>query len=638
MRRLALLPVLALLLVSTAQAVTAQPDAGPEVQLSVDRQRPAADDVVRITFTFTGPGAGGSLRAPGSLPLKNLRVIAGPNTATQISFINGDLKRSSSLTYFVKPLGPGAAEVGETSWRIGDKDVRVAAYALDVGPPRRAGDAANASGPGPGAGPSLFDDEDDPIARFFGRQQRQNRADYERPAPRGEPLLSITATPDKQTAYVGEEVVVHYELITQSDVQGIEWVEVPKFPGCWAEDVERPERPTGRADTVDGRRVVRFTLLKKAVSGLAPGKVELPPVKVKLLVRSTGGDPFFDPFSGMRPQVVERETKPLVLKILPIPGHPAFKGPVGQFDLTSSADRTTVPAGEAVTLRLKVAGTGNLRTATDAPPLEVPGARVYPPSARGAAARAQGRGAVSTEWDYVIVPSQPGTVTIPALRMQVFDVAARRVVEKSTAPVTVTVKPGTAPAAAVAASATPTAGPSTSAEAAAAGSAETVPAEPAARPAPAPDRKKEPEPARAVDLARQTVSVPLWAVVAAPLFVLAGGGAAFLGLRRRAARRALLASLAPEPGETKERAADRIERAVRAPLGRRLGVAEGAPLSVLLEALERSDLPADLRGELRSVFSDADFLRFAPQLGTYDAEIDSLRDRAASVLPRIARG
>ena len=157
---------------------------GPAVEVHVDRPRPAADDLVRLTYVFTGPGAGGSLRAPAQLPLKNLRVVGGPNTSTQISFINGEVSRSSSLTYFLKPLGPGAAEVGESAWKVGDHDVKAPAYALDVGPPRRAAGAASAGPGGEDAG-----EADDPFAAFFGGALRPG------PRPRGPTRSSSTPPP-----------------------------------------------------------------------------------------------------------------------------------------------------------------------------------------------------------------------------------------------------------------------------------------------------------------------------------------------------------------------------------------------------------------------------------------------------------
>jgi hypothetical protein len=127
----------------------------PEVQVLVDNPRPAADDVVRLTYAFSGPGVGGSLRAPAELPLTNLVVVGGPNTSTQISFINGQLSRSSSLTYFLRPAGPGPAEIGEATFRLGEKELKAGAYLLEVGTARRP----------PGAGPAAPAEEADPFGR-----------------------------------------------------------------------------------------------------------------------------------------------------------------------------------------------------------------------------------------------------------------------------------------------------------------------------------------------------------------------------------------------------------------------------------------------------------------------------------------
>jgi len=80
------------------------------------------------------------------------------------------------------------------------------------------------------------------------------------------PIVELLVTPDKTTAYVGEEIVLHVELITSSDVQGLEWLEPPKFPGAWAEDLERPERPTGGATWSETGSSCRFNAPEEASS------------------------------------------------------------------------------------------------------------------------------------------------------------------------------------------------------------------------------------------------------------------------------------------------------------------------------------------------------------------------------------
>lgn len=581
----------------------------PEVRVLVDNPRPAADDVVRLTYSFSGPGIGGSLRAPAELPLKNLVVVGGPNSATQVSFINGQVSRSSSLSYFLRPTGTGPAEIGETTFRLGEKDVKAGAYLLEVGAARRP----------QGAGPASPQAGEDPFGRTATRGGIR-QAGIERAFPGSEPILAFVATPSRESSYVGEEVVVTYELVTEAEVQGIEYVEAPQFPGLWAEDLERPERPQGRRGTWEGRPVARFTLLRKAVSGLTPGTVTIPPAKIRLGVR-VAVDPFDDPFAMLRPRVLERETKPLTLKVLPIPGRPDFKGPVGQFGATASVDRKTVPAGEAVTLKVRLAGTGNLRTATEIPQLSIPGVKVYPPSSRTLPSRGAAKGGTSAEWDFVLVPSQPGTLVVPPVSFEVFDTAEKKLVVRRTEPIPLRVEalPEGTLASAAPAPAVP------AAEANGSEAATTLPGLPPT-PTPLPSAR---------ELAQRTVSVPLWALLAVPGVLVAAGGAAWALRRRSHALGPAAALLVPEPGETKERAVARIERAVREHLARKTGASETANIAALLDELADRGVPAALREELRLVLSQADFLRFAPQLGDYSDEIARLRDKARDVLGRV---
>lgn len=571
------------------------------VQVVVDKARPAADDVVRLTYTFSGSGLGGTLRLPGTLPLKNLILVGGPSKADQMSYVNGVFSRSLSLTYFLKPQGTGPAEVGEVSFGFDDKPVKAASYLLDVGPAR-----GRAAQPEP--------ENDDPLMSLLRRREGAgNRAGAPATA-RVRPLVEFRVTPDKTTAYVGEEITLHYELLTQADVQGLEYLDPPRFPGCWAEDLEKPEKPVGHRDVVDGKTVMRFTLLRKLVSGLNPGTVNIPEAKIRTSVRMAP-DPFNEPFGFFpRPEVMDLVAKPLTLRILPIPGDASFRGPVGRFDLSAKLDRVRVAPGEAVTLRLRLAGTGNLRTATDSPRVDVAGVTLYPPSVKSDATRV-GRTQVSTEWSYVLVPKEGGTVTIPPISIAVFDPAEKRIVTKTTAPLSF-----------VAEGASVAGGASlTTAET-------TLPSVGATAQAGAPGTAAGPA---LVDFSHRTVTLPLWAIATIPGAALLALGAVLLARRRKASgtwREALEA----EPGETKERAAARVDRALREALLRRYLVPDGASVQEILSGLAERGLPAGQLEDVKELLSDVDFLRYAPQLGDYDARITGLRARARGVLQRLS--
>jgi hypothetical protein len=285
-------------------------------------------------------------------------------------------------------------------------------------------------------------------------------------------------------------------------------------------------------------------------------------------------------------------------------------------------DRKRVPAGEAVTLKVRLAGSGNLRTATDTPHLSVPGVKVYPPSSRTLPARGATKGGTSAEWDFVLVPSEAGTLVVPPVSFEVFDTAEKKLVVRRSEPITLTIEPAAPIAPAVAADGTAAAVPASTNDSEATTTLPGVPPPPTPLPS-------------AGELARRTVAVPLWALLAIPGVLATVVGAVWVARRRAHSLGATSALLVPEPGETKERAAARVERAVREHVARRTGVSETAPVANLLDDLADRGVTPALREELRLLLSQADFLRFAPQLGDYADEIARLRDKAREVLGRV---
>lgn len=585
------------------------------IEVFADKSQVAADELVRLTYRISG-GLSGEVQPPSPLPLRNLTLVGGPSRSDQMSFVNGVFSRSLSLTYYFRPKGPGTAEVGETLWTVGGKSVKAAPLLIEVGPARGRGAESAAAGEEP----------EDPLAAFFGGRGALRPGPGIGPGgllerPRAKPFVDLLVTADKATAVVGEEVTLTVDLVTTADVQGLEWLEPPKFPGAWAEDLERPERPTGRRDVVDGRAVVRFTLLKKLVSGLAPGNVTIPPMKIRTNVR-TAGDAGDEPFGFFfRPQPVEIASKPVVIRVLPVPGTKSWSGPVGRFDLTARLDRSSVAVGEAATLKVRLAGPGGIRTATEPPKLSVTNAKVYPPTTRTEPARPGRPGSV--EWSFVVVPSAPGDLTIPPIEIPTYDTVDRKLVTKTTPPLRLTATGSGAP---VAVASVPSSAPLEAAET-------TLPTPPAAAAAPSAEASAPGAPV--LDLSKKTVTVPLWLLLAFPGAALALAGAWLIVRKRRSPRIDVASAIAPEPGETKERAAARIDRALREGMGRRYGLPDGAGTAAILAALESGGVSGELRLGAEKLLADLDFLRFAPQLGEYDAKIAEVREEAGQLLPRL---
>ena len=135
-------------------------------------------------------------------------------------------------------------------------------------------------------------------------------------------------------------------------------------------------------------------------------------------------------------------SRPVTIEVLPLPaeGRPgSFTGHVGELDVATSADRSSVAANEALTLRVDLTGTGNLRV-LGAPEIDFPDEfEVFPPETSESIAPGGGSIRGSRSYEYVLIPRAPGSVTIPPVEVSYFDPRSRTFGTARSQPVAVTV-------------------------------------------------------------------------------------------------------------------------------------------------------------------------------------------------------
>ena len=141
------------------------------------------------------------------------------------------------------------------------------------------------------------------------------------------------------------------------------------------------------------------------------------------------GDPFLHQIFGATVPKDVTVTSPateLTVEALPSAGRPAdFSGAVGTFAVATdiSADRAT--AGEPLSLRLHVSGSGNFDRVATPMLKEDPHFKVYPPKATFVAADAVGIAGEKT-FEQPIVALNSGAATIPALSFSYFSPQTHR--------------------------------------------------------------------------------------------------------------------------------------------------------------------------------------------------------------------
>ena len=350
---------------------------------------------------------------PPVLPdLSAFAVYLGSGTSTSMQIVDGRTSLSLTFQHRFQATAEGTFEIGPVTVRAGGRDLRTEPLTIRI-----------TDGPAPTsrAGPPRADGTVAPEDLF------------------------ITATASKPRVYVNEPVIVEYRIFTRVDVDSYNITQQPGTTGFWVEELEDPQ---ARVEQVvrDGLQYTSAVVRRVALFPTGAGTKTLAPltletqVRVQRRSRSLFGDPFGGLFGSRVPVVVG--SNPVEIEVLPLPeaGRPdAFTGLVGRLEVSASIDRTDAETNDALTYRLEVSGTGNIRTLPE-PELGFPSdVEVYPPDVSERVDPTEDGVRGSKIFEYVIVPRAPGQVTIPAVKLAYFDVDAGTYAAAASDPITLTV-------------------------------------------------------------------------------------------------------------------------------------------------------------------------------------------------------
>lgn len=259
--------------------------------------------------------------------------------------------------------------------------------------------------------------------------------------------LFITAESSASSVREGEPFIVEYRIWTRVDVRNFGMTRVPEPEGFWVEDVTPQGQPEVEQRTRDGQQYATAVIRRVALVPTGAGPRTIEAIGVEAQVRVQGGrDPFRDFFG--RSSLFGSTTVPttvlsneLTVDVEPLPsGRPEpFTGVVGRLEVAGDLDRDSVDANEAVTLTIRVSGTGNLRTIT-APELDFPpDFEVFPPEMSESVTPTATGLAGSKTFEYVLIPRAPGSREVPSARFSFLDAEAGgyRTVETGALPLTV---------------------------------------------------------------------------------------------------------------------------------------------------------------------------------------------------------
>lgn len=400
-RRL-LLPVMLLML-------TAVPAIAEDVSFTAQApQAVVKGDQFRISFKVNA-GGGKEFRAP---DMKSLSVLSGPSLSTFSSAqtINGKMTSSTTVTYTYVVIAEeeGDIKLDGATIKVDGKQYTSNSLTIKVLPPDQ-----NQAGQGQGSSRST-------------QQQSSGRGT----ASAGADDLFMLATVDKTTAYEQEAILLTFKIYAAPSVNLTSMSnKMPDLKNFHVQEVELPTQKEFQLEHYNGRNYQTMVWMQYLLFPQHSGELEIPATPfegvVAQRVARSSNDVFDMFFNSDRYVETKRDltTRPIKInvKTLPQGKTKSFYGGVGDFSVSSTISSTDVTANDAVTLRVILSGTGNLKL-VKTPEISFPqDFDIYDPKVENKYTIKGGRQTGNKVYEYLVIPRHSGQYTIPAVEFQFFD-------------------------------------------------------------------------------------------------------------------------------------------------------------------------------------------------------------------------
>ena len=360
-------------------------------------------DQVRLVFTVNSQDIK-DFRAPS---IKGFDVLMGPSRSQQssIQIINGKCTSNSStaFTYILLAGNPGTYTIPAASVEVNGEKVFSNAISIKVLPQDQT--SGNSGNNGGGSASS---------SRSQAAGSRISAND-----------LFITATASKTTVHEQEAILLTYKVYTVVNLRQL-YGKMPDLKGFHTQEVELPQQKTFTLEHYKGRNYNTTVWSQYVLFPQQTGKLEIPSITFDgVVAQQTISDDPFDAFfnGGGYVEVKKKITTPkVVINVQPLPAKPAgFSGAVGEFKLASSINATDVKTNDAVTIKLTLSGTGNMKL-IGTPEVKFPqDFEIYDPKVTDDY-KLTNSGLTGTKtFEYLAIPRHAGNFTIPAIEFTYFD-------------------------------------------------------------------------------------------------------------------------------------------------------------------------------------------------------------------------
>lgn len=433
MRRIGSAARCAWLLLAAAAAASAASQI--EFYQAVDRTEVGVEDTFRLTVVASNVPDSAQVRFPQTDDFEVLSRSQSTELSYELIGSRSTIKRIQKFVLVMRPNRQGPVTLPPSALVIDGKTYKTDTIQMVVKKGHvRDPNAAQASRPNPldpfrnfpgmppmPGFPGGMDDEDD-----------EGVPDVD--IPRSESDLFVKTYADRKEVYLGEQVTISLYIFSRVDLSEVSALSMPKLDGFWSEDIESPTQLAGEQKILNGIPYRSYLLKRRALFPVKPGTITIGAAEVDVV---TG---FL--FAGRR---VHRRGNEVTLKVKPLPAQgrpPGFAaGNVGNWRLSTEVGQAHVELGQPITVKVILEGRGNLKNVTMPPLTGPPALRIYDPTTTDKGSGKERLGGRRVQ-EYLVMPQQTGTFTLPGLAFAYFNPDAEKYEVSRTDPIALTIEQG----------------------------------------------------------------------------------------------------------------------------------------------------------------------------------------------------
>jgi hypothetical protein len=370
----------------------------------------AVGDQFRLAYTVTTQKVK-DFRAPASI--SGFDILSGPNRSQQSNtqIINGSVTSTNSITYTYILLAnkegdfsiPAATIIADGEQMISNA-VKIKVLPADKPSANNTGRSNNGS--------------------------KQSSSASSSGTTVSSQDLFVTATATRTKVFEQEAFLLTYKIYTLVNVTlaNIKW---PDFKGFHSQEVELPQA-SWKLEHYNGRNYNAAVYRQFVLFPQQGGQLTIEPARFDAVVAKPVryDDPFDAFFNGGSNYVEIKKTittPKLTINVDPLPsGKPAgFSGGVGDFSISSSINTQEVKTNDAITIKLVISGTGNLKLISNPEIVFPKDFETFDPKIDHQTRLTKDGLTGSRVIEYLAIPRHAGKFKIPAVTFSYFDVKSK---------------------------------------------------------------------------------------------------------------------------------------------------------------------------------------------------------------------